>query len=357
MGPQDCARSLSRHRVRTQAQWLRRLGELASAADGPLDVYGEGESLQRLESEVASLLGKPRGRFVIKGVIAQQAILRAWTERSGSPVVALHSQSHIAGDEDDGYQLLHGLRPAKLASWQPFTAADLDAVHERIGAVVVELPIRRAGNRLPSWTELAGISQWCKEKGVPLHFDGARLWECAPHYGRPVAEIAALADSVYVSFYKTLGGLAGCVLAGGEEVLAETVPWTSRHGANVNTVFPYVLAAFDGLRTHLPAIEGYCARARALASTVDAIPEVTASPNPPHTNAFGVFLPGTPEALTAANEKVAKETGVWLFDAFRETPLPGRSQAEIIVGDATADIGDGEAAELIRALVASAGAA
>ena len=44
--------------------------------------------------------------------------------------------------------------------------------------------------------------------------DGARLWECTPYYGRTLAEIAGLFDTVYVSFYKGLGGLAGSALAG-----------------------------------------------------------------------------------------------------------------------------------------------
>jgi hypothetical protein len=75
--------------------------------------------------------------------------------------------------------------------------------------VVVELPLRRAGFRLPDWDELVAISAWCRAHGVKLHFDGARLWESAPHYGRSLAEICALADSVYVSFYRAWGGLAG----------------------------------------------------------------------------------------------------------------------------------------------------
>ena len=48
---------------------------------------------------------------------------------------------------------------------------------------------------------------------LPLHFDGARLWEAAPFYGRPYAEIAALADSVYVSFSKGLAPLPNLSMA------------------------------------------------------------------------------------------------------------------------------------------------
>ena len=54
--------------------------------------------------------------------------------------------------------------------------------------------------------------------------DGARLWGCEPFYGRTLAEIAGLFDTVYVSLYKQLGGIAGCRLAGPEDV-AEVREW------------------------------------------------------------------------------------------------------------------------------------
>jgi threonine aldolase len=58
-------------------------------------------------------------------------------------------------------------------------------------------------------------TDWARRRGIPTHLDGARLWECKPFYGRAHAEIVALFDTVYVSFYKTLGGIAGAVLPGG----------------------------------------------------------------------------------------------------------------------------------------------
>ena len=75
---------------------------------------------------------------------------------------------------------------------------------------------------MPATSSRRGTSWWrsrqaCRERGVPLHLDGARIWESAPHLGHSVAEIAALADSVYVSFYKGLGGLAGAAVAGPED--------------------------------------------------------------------------------------------------------------------------------------------
>ena len=67
---------------------------------------------------------------------------------------------------------------------------------------MIELPQRMNGGATVLFEELAQISALCRERGVRLHCDGARLWEVAPFSGRPLPEICALFDSVYVSFYK-----------------------------------------------------------------------------------------------------------------------------------------------------------
>ena len=66
----------------------------------------------------------------------------------------------------------------------------------------------------PNGNELRAISAWCREQAIPLHFDGARLWEAAAGYGIAEAELASLADSVYVSYYKGLGGMGAAMVAG-----------------------------------------------------------------------------------------------------------------------------------------------
>ena len=66
-----------------------------------------------------------------------------------------------------------------------------------------------------------------------MHMDGARLWESAPFYGRSYAEIAALFDTVYVSFYKGVGAIAGAALAGPADFIAEARVWQRRHGGDL----------------------------------------------------------------------------------------------------------------------------
>jgi threonine aldolase len=337
-----CTKALSLHRRRGARQWLEALAASPHAAL-TLDSYGEGEAVQALERQTAALLGKPAATFMPKGIIAQQAALRVWTDRNHRPVVALHPKSHIAIDEADAVERLHRLPLTRLGGdFAPFTVADLAAAGEGFGAVVVELPLRRAGYKLPSWDELVAISDWCREHAIPLHLDGARLWECQPFYGKSLAEIAGLADSVYVSFYKGLGGLAGCALAGTERFIREARVWQARHGGFLPTSFAEVISALDGLDHHLPRMAQYVERARAIAAALAVLPGVSAVPAPPQTNGFQLYLPASPAALDAAHRGFAEAERLWLFGRFAPTGLPDLSMAEIAIGDAAEDWSDDE---------------
>ena len=348
-----CTRSVSGNKRKSPQEWLQALADSPTANLAP-DVYGEGEAIAALEREVAGMLGKEAGVFVMKGIIAQLTAMRVWSDRSQARTVALHPQSHIDLDEGDAYERLHSLHGIRLGDRGPFTVDDLDAVHERIGVVVVELPLRRAGFKLPTWEELSAISEWCRARNVPLHFDGARLWESAPFYGRSYAEIAALADSVYVSLYKGLAGLAGCVLTGPADFIAETKVWKKRHGGDLPTAFPYVIAANEGMREHLPRMAGYYARAQELASALASLPGLTVAPNPPHTNAFQLYLTGSREELEKAALEVADEEKVWLFNSLAETELPHLWMCEVWVGSAADDITNEEVTALFSSLLARA---
>jgi beta-eliminating lyase len=193
------------------------LSELAEMTDPELeaDRYGQGEVITRFEREVAALLGKEAAVFMPSGTMCQQIALRIWAQRRGTSNVAFHPKSHLETHEEKAYQRLHGLNGILVGSAERLlTLDDLKAIAEPVGALLIELPQRDLGGQLPGWEALNEVIEWARERAIPTHLDGARLWECRPFYGREYAEIARLFDSVYVSFYKILGGIAGSILAG-----------------------------------------------------------------------------------------------------------------------------------------------
>ncbi|UBV44133.1 threonine aldolase (plasmid) [Deinococcus taeanensis] len=349
-----CTRVLSLHRPLGPRAWFERLATSPYSAL-EIDQYGQGEAVQLLEERVAALLGKPAAVFVPKGTVAQMAALRVHTDRRLTRAVALHPLSHIDLDEDGAAERLHDLTLLRVGSPQgPFTRADLTAVRERLGALVIELPLRRAAFQLPPWAALADLRAWAGARGVPVHLDGARLWSSAPGYGRDLTEIAALADSVYVSLYKDVGGLGGCVLAGEQDFIDEARPWLARHGSVMYRSFPLVVSALDGLDRHLPRVASYVARARAMAARLAEVEGLRVRPGVPHTSGFQVLMDGDPEPLWDAARGLAADRGVWLVNDVRPTAVPGISVAEVQVGDAAEDFTDDEVAQLFGALLRGA---
>ncbi|BFO14117.1 hypothetical protein SHKM778_05050 [Streptomyces sp. KM77-8] len=203
--------------------------------DETSDVYGNGV-VEALEKRVAGLLGTEAAAFFPTGTMAQQVALRCWAGRTGTPAVALHPLSHPEVYERNAFSQVSGLRPVRMTNEPRLpTAAEVRDFEEPFGALMLELPLRDAGFVLPTWEELTEVVDAARERDAVVHFDGARLWECTEHFGRPLAEIAGLADSVYVSFYKSLDAFGGAALAGPAGLIEEARAWRHRYGGTCSS--------------------------------------------------------------------------------------------------------------------------
>ena len=349
-----CTRFLNGHGNPTPHDTLAELAA-AAPADLPADRYGSGAVLEELESEVATLLGLPAAVFMPSGTMAQQIALRIWADRAGRRTVAFHPLCHLELHEDKGYSLLHGLHGRLVGDPEELiTLEQLQAVHEPLAALLLELPQRSIGGRLPGWADLTAQTAWAREAGVALHLDGARLWECAPYYSRSYAEIAGLFDTVYVSFYKGLGGIAGCCLAGPADVIAEARVWQRRHGGSLFHLYPYALAARAGLHQRLGRMGEYYEKALEIASALRDHPCLEVVPDPPQVPMMHLRLQTTAAALRTAALQLAEETGIWTFAESRPTDSPSWRTVELTVGDATMDFSGAEVRELFDRLLPAA---
>jgi threonine aldolase len=337
-----CERSLSGHGFQTARQTLEQLIAEVGPDEWP-DRYGEGDLIEGLEREIAEILGKEAALFLPSGTMAQQIALRMWSDRRGSRTVGFHPTCHLETHEEKGYQTLHGLHGRLIGDpHRLLTLDDLQKVAEPMAALLLELPQREIGGQLPSWEDLQAQTGWARERGTALHMDGARLWEAAPFYERTYAEIARLFDSVYVSFYKGLGAIAGAALAGPAGFIAEARVWQRRHGGTLISLFPLLISARASLHRRLDRFPAYYRRAAAIGRILSEIPGIEIKPNPPQSNMMHVYLQGKRDRLMEAALDIARENRVALFRWLTESEVPGYCMFELSIGDAAFALSDEE---------------
>jgi threonine aldolase len=312
------------------------LRSIADSLDGDetADVYGSGSYLGEFEARLAGEFGKESAVFMPSGTMAQQIALRLWSEHTGRTGIAMHPTAHLETAEYLGYRILHGLDRIQFGAPEIIhsrllSCADLEALPEKPGALLLEVPCRPLGGEMHDWEDLRAISDWARAMQIPIHLDGARIWQCRDAYDRSFAEIGALFDSIYVSFYKDLGGLAGCMLMGPNTFIAESRIWQRRHGGNLFSQAPYVAAAKQGLAVCLPQLPAWNQRAREIADIINTVDGMKTRPAKPRVNFFQVFLEGEVAALEAAHARLAGDTGTFVFSWFRASAVPGEAMAEV----------------------------
>ncbi|MCA8969246.1 MAG: threonine aldolase [Planctomycetes bacterium] len=349
-------RRVQGHGAERPADHLERLVAWCREHDIDYDCYGSGALIEDFESKVADLLGFPAARFVPSGKVAQNVAMRVWCERAKLLHFGMHPTSHLEHHEARAYAHLWGMRATLVGpSSSPMLAEHLQTVHEPLGALLTELPIREAGGLLPTWEQLEDLKRATKDRGIRFHLDGARLWECAAHYGKSYAEICAGFDSVYVSFYKGIGALSGSMLLGPEDFIAEAAIWQRRCGAVLFTLLPNVASAAMLLDERLARMGAYYDRTCAIARALEGINGVRVLPREPHTNLVHIFVEREESDAHAARDRVAMEHGVWLFDRIHSADVPGWSRYEWYVGEAACAIEIDELRECFELLVTGAG--
>lgn len=350
-------RSLSLHadRRRAPAHRLRALLDRVGDDDEP-DLYGVGGAVTRFEERVAGLLGTEAAVLMPTGSMASQVALRLHADARSTRTVAFHPRAHVEVHERKGYEVVHGLTGLLLGdSDRLLTLADLEAVREPLAAVLWELPQRDLGGLLPSWDDLVAETAWARERGVATHLDGARLWEAQPFYDRPHAEIAALFDTVYVSLYKGLEGLAGALLAGPADHVGQAREWRARLGGQLHNAWPLALSAEVGLDALVPRMPVFWERAKEIAAALGDVPGVEVVPEVPQTPLFHVLVHAPKAALEKAHAELVETRGIELFRYARTTTSPRWGRFEVTVGENAMAFEVSEVRELVAELVQVAG--
>ena len=195
----------------------------AAMAAAPVgdDVFGDDPTINALEERCAALLGKEAGLFVASGTMGNLVSLMAHVPRGGEIIAP--AESHVFNDEAVNYAVVvgAGLRPVAET---PAGEMPLDAVGEAIhddsdphcastSLVVVENCHAHTMSR-PIAPDYVRALRAALPEGLPIHVDGARLFNAAVALGVPVADLVRDADSATFCLSKGLSAPVGSVVVG-----------------------------------------------------------------------------------------------------------------------------------------------
>jgi threonine aldolase len=213
------------------------------------DAYGEDPTVRRLEEAYAQRVGKDAGLFLASGTLANQVALRAQAP-AGTAVVAGRT-SHVARYEEGATGVLQAAQLLTVDddAGSPDPAAVAEAVegadHHGIAPslLCVEDTHMRAGGVPLDEGAVAALAA----SGVPVHVDGARLFNAEVATGVPAARRVAAATTVWTALSKGLGAPVGSVLAGPAAVVDEARAWRRRFGGQLRQAGVLAAAGLVGL--------------------------------------------------------------------------------------------------------------
>lgn len=276
-------------------------------AEAPVgdDVYGEDPTVNSLQSRVAELLGKEAGLFVPSGSMGNLLALYLVAGRGGE--VLAHEHSHIIHYELASGAALAGCQIVPVAGDRGILKPEALAAkvrgpiyyNARTKLVEVENTGNLAGGTCYSQSELAAVREWATARGLPVHMDGARLWNASVATGCPPGEIAANADTVTVCFSKALGAPVGSVLTGPRDLIAEAKRIRKMLGGAMRQAGILAAACHYALDHHVAPLAEDHENARRLADTLAATGWARI-PTAPETNIVFADTPGRDAAAVAA---------------------------------------------------------
>ncbi|MEK6410827.1 MAG: GntG family PLP-dependent aldolase [Acidobacteriota bacterium] len=194
------------------------------------DVYGEDPTARRLQERAAEIVGKEASLFVPSGTMGNQISVRLHTQPGQEVIV--EERSHLFNMEMAGMAVISGVLahpvrcPDGMMDWESIEAAirPRSSYFAQTGLVAVENTQNLAGGTVMSFERMQEIAERAHGLGLPVHLDGARIFNAAIVLKRDVAEIAALFDSVMFCLSKGLGAPVGSMIAGSREFIDRAVP-------------------------------------------------------------------------------------------------------------------------------------
>jgi threonine aldolase len=238
------------------------------------DVFGDDPTVQELERRVAREAGKEAALFVPSGTMGNQLAIRVLTQRGD--LVLIEADSHIHLYEQGGLSANSGCFPhvvrAERGVIQPehveAALSEPDEHVARLTLVCLENTHNIAGGAIVPLERMRATAAAARAHGLAVHLDGARLWNASVATGIPVAEWAAVADTVMMCFSKGLGAPIGSILLGTADRIHEARRARKLWGGGMRQVGILAAACLYALDHHVARLADDHRRARSLAAGI-----------------------------------------------------------------------------------------
>jgi threonine aldolase len=270
------------------------------------DVYGEDPTVNRLQERAAEIFEKEAALFVPTGSMGNQIAVKLHT-RPGTEVV-IEERGHIFNYEMAAMSAISGTlaRPVKSADasgilrWDEIEAAlhKSDAAYyvAPTGLIALENSHNLAGGSVLPRTRTEEICDAAHAHGIPVHLDGARIFNAAAALGETVAALAHACDSVMFCLSKGLGAPVGSMLLGRREFIEEARRWRKLLGGGMRQAGVIAAAGLVALEESPKVLHADHANARRLAEGIAEIQGVRIDPESVVTNIVIFDIAGTGRA-------------------------------------------------------------
>jgi threonine aldolase len=254
------------------------------------DVFGGDPTVNRLEARAAKLMGKEAALLTTSGTQSNLTAMLSHCQRGDEVIVG--EESHILHHMAGGPFALGGLGLRTVPNDEQ-GRLDLDAVRRAVrsqdvhfpptGLICLENTQNHCGGSVVGEEHMAAVRALADEHGLPVHLDGARLFNAAIALGLPAPQLARYADSVAFSLCKGLACPIGSVLCGSHEFIRRARRYRKMLGGGMRQAGIIAAAGVYALENMVERLAEDHENARVLADGLSAIPGITLAP-PPQSN-------------------------------------------------------------------------
>ncbi|MFN3973664.1 MAG: low-specificity L-threonine aldolase [Dehalococcoidia bacterium] len=255
------------------------------------DVWGEDPTVNRLEALAAERMGKEAALFTASGTMSNLLAALTWCKRGDE--IILGDKSHMFLNEVGGASALGGIayhpipndQDGRMSPQDVEAAIRAENIHfPRTALVCLENTHNRCSGAVLTAKDMQAVAQVAHRRGIPVHLDGARLFNAAVYLGLPASALTQDVDSVCFCLSKGLACPVGSLLCGSKEFIREARRWRKAVGGGMRQAGILAAAGLVALESMVDRLAEDHHNARELAKGLAGIPGIRLDPERVQTN-------------------------------------------------------------------------